>query len=819
MSASCSRCAFHCDGWSRHAGWSLVLLIGMTQLVFAQASDELPALSELDVPDVETLLGADDFDWIELKRGGVLVVEPVYPRPETLAKLETAIEDHAREKPGAIAGPEALREWRKERLALDYLEVRLIDQAGDTDPENLLHKKHVNQIIHFEDLMLKRIDERLEQGDLRSAFRLLSSLFKRDRLRVKRSTGDPDEIEQEWPGRTERHTRFLYMESVALIKQGEFQRALANLEELHRIEPKYEGIEARMADAVEALFREAVERENFRKARYFLDRLRQIYPRNSTLRRCTEELTSLSQEAVANARRRSREGDDAAAAKSIERAAEIWPATSSLRSLYQQYTQRHPILKVGVVREANDIAEAYPISSARRRRESDLLITPLFRCRSVNEGIARYDSEVLDDWEPVDLGRKVRLTLNSEYWSATLRGKLFSQVIGEEVMSSIDESAEGFRPRVAALIEGVMVSDPGHCELSLTRIPLRIESVLNEAIEAHGWEQALPGPFVRADGNEGQFRYERQTTAQGKPRIAEIVERRYASYLDVVQAFLRFEVDYVPNIHARDVLRFRQTQQFRIHEYAIPETHFLLFNPDSPFARTRQLRKALQLAIDRKQLMEEAFFDGFPTGYGRLVTSVISSRSLFYNDVLPQPEFDRLTARVFVLFEQKQREQPLPKLRLLMPEDYESREAARQIAEAWGTIGVEVEFVEPVLDDAGVAADWDLCYRTCQMVEPVFELWPLLTMKERGAVRDLELLPEWTRQKFLSLDRVADWETAQRVVRDIQQDLASDVFLIPLWEIDQFAASHGYVREVPEKLVTPYQGVANWNVERSLRIY
>src|SRR5687768_4931744 len=54
----------------------------------AQPEATLPRLEEVPLPETEALLSDTRRDWVVLQDGRVLIVEPVFPRPNTLAKID-----------------------------------------------------------------------------------------------------------------------------------------------------------------------------------------------------------------------------------------------------------------------------------------------------------------------------------------------------------------------------------------------------------------------------------------------------------------------------------------------------------------------------------------------------------------------------------------------------------------------------------------------------------------------------------------------------------------------------------------------------------
>jgi hypothetical protein len=169
-----------------------------------------------------------------------------------------------------------------------------------------------------------------------------------------------------------------------------------------------------------------------------------------------------------------------------------------------------------------------------------------------------------------------------------------------------------------------------------------------------------------------------------------------------------------------------------------------------------------------------------------------------------------------VLAAQKELGQKLPPLRLVCADEPLVRAGAARVLEAWKSVGLESELhavgpAEPALvpgDDT-----WDVAYRVCRMAEPLVELFGLLTLSDSTATGAVEHLPAWLRRDLLQLDRLTDFASAERALHRLHRSLWADVFLVPLWEIDDQLVSRKSVRNLAEAPLGTYQGVDGWRQE------
>jgi len=261
-----------------------------------EQSTEVPLLKKdqmwRNLPTKADLLTKPPFDWVVLKKDDtVLIVKPVQPRPNTLDQMaEKRKQLSAQPKPTRNAGEpqdayaERLKasviETAKTLKKLESIEVELPDTTKVSEDEDdasymLNIVRDVSEVIHFEDIALKRVDLLLDQGELEDAYDLLLMLDRR-------APG--------WLNANERLNRFLLLDAEAKLARGEIEPSFVLLEQTHaRIkaainskdpQERYAkmGIHRELCSAdlgkvIDALIEPAVQARDFRQARFHLARL------------------------------------------------------------------------------------------------------------------------------------------------------------------------------------------------------------------------------------------------------------------------------------------------------------------------------------------------------------------------------------------------------------------------------------------------------------------------------------------------------------------------------------------------------------------
>src|SRR5690606_32036067 len=151
-----------------------------------------------------------------------------------------------------------------------------------------------------------------------------------------------------WPGAAERHARFLLAEANRRARRGDLEPALATLQEIHERNPSFKGVSEAAGNVVDQIITQAVEQQNWRRARHFINRLEGMYARHSVAERWTGELNSRAERFLADAEQARAAGDHARAAASAESAASIWPQARNFRTRHRLYAERYQRLHVGV---------------------------------------------------------------------------------------------------------------------------------------------------------------------------------------------------------------------------------------------------------------------------------------------------------------------------------------------------------------------------------------------------------------------------------------------------------------------------------------
>ncbi|MCA9074789.1 MAG: hypothetical protein KDA93_07140 [Planctomycetaceae bacterium] len=786
--------------------------------------EPLPKLEEMEIPSAEVLLREPPVDWIVLKRDdAVIVVEPISPRPNTLRIKQEALDAKIKERQGIPNS--GLEAYRKELEEARLLALRLPDQEDEAD--YLIELDKIKQIIHHEDLMLRRVDILTGEENFDLAYELLNI--------VRRNTPN-------WPGALERHNALLLAEADRKIADGDYQSALARTEEIYSRTPDYSGLPEKVGVIIDNLIRQALNEQEWRRARHFHRRLETMYSSYPDVATWTNRFAQMAEQQLSEAERERSSGNHLAALDHAEQAAAIWPATRNLRARYRTYADRYQRLHVGVLDLPSASDNTNVVQLPAERRADRLTRIRFFEVDHANDGSAHYNTRFCDRWEPLNLGREAVFELRESRQPWEAQPIVTAPQIAWQLAARIDPSSPSYNERFAGYVRSVDVTSPFSLSVNFSRVPIRTEALLSiPLIEASRTdvstqveEGTSPVSVVDVEKAAGGFHVAEQTADSVVYRrtidepddlrlyhLAEIHERLYEDVDAAMQALMRGEVSMLVNAPPWHVALLREDEEllksFFVEKSAVPITHVIQFNPASEAMKNREYRRALAYGVNREQILTDTVLQSESRELGRIVNGPFSSQSYANSALVQSRPYDPLSAISLTLAARKQLGGELPPLRMAVADETIVRAAALDLVDQWARFGITVEIVDvpegPLVGVESEQVQWDLLYHTVRITEPITQLWPFLTLTGRAQVSDLDPFPDWLRQEIIELDLATDWRRALQLVSRLHLHLWGEVMIIPLWEVDEYLVYRKNVRGVPVSPVHPYEEIDRWVIE------
>lgn len=771
------------------------------------------------IPEVDELLNGKALDWIVMTNDDVYVVESVVPRPQTLEKRRLEVEKKNEER--RVAAAEDRPKIIEELADLSFLYVSLPDVDGN--PERRLPITLIKELIHHEDLMIRRAIMLLEEKQPDKAFELL--------LRLKRNWNS-------WPGYDAAFNLFLLTDGITRLEAQNPSAALTVLRELYSRDKNFTGLAERYGEAIESLVQTSVAEDDYRRATFHLNELTSRFPGHPVFQKYDAQFTAQVNQLIAEADTAAAAGDFRTATRKVEEGARIWPRTPALGVAFRKHSSRYQRLHVGVLNLPEE-GKAYFLPAPADRRMQTLTTLSLFEVNRLRDGTAYYRTRFLDEWEPYDLGRRMKFTLRKFRQPADMHDVIGSPDIVTQLLRRMSPEHPDYDERLASYIGNITVHSPLEFTLEFRRVPPRIEPLLagiqftgqlQEVADEGTVDSTLIGPltnaggFVKVDALANRYAVARSLPEPvGLPayHVAEVVERRYDNSEQAMQGLLRGEVAMLTDVPSWEIRRIQEDetflQSYEVRQLTMPLTQVLQFNPQTRVLRTRELRRGLAYSINRERLLKEVILKDDAMQHGRIVTGPFFSNSTS-RDLLIEPRRYDVTSGIAMVVAAKKiltaskaiENEQLPRLRFVVEPGAIQEEVARDMARIWNKIGVPVDVVLGTEPNSG---NWDIMFRSLQMQEPLVEIWPFLTVSNRAQLSDLDDYPDWLKQEIVDLDRTSDQTRAVDRMHELHRHLWDDAALVPLWELDQFQVARKSIAGVPAKPLHLYDNLDHWSVD------
>ena len=182
-------------------------------------------------------------------------------------------------------------------------------------------------------------------------------------------------------------------------------------------------------------------------------------------------------------------------------------------------------------------------------------------------------------------------------------------------------ASPGFNARWADLLELVDAVDETHVEVTLARTSMKpavwlLGPVGPAHANADGWVSSSgqgrrpvgDGPYAWESTTEAATLLHSVATAGPgtSPKIKRIREVRFPNPASAIEGLIRGDVamlEHVPPDRLVDLQK--EPDRIKVGRYETPSVHRIALDGRTPALRNRNLRRALSLAINRRELLEE----------------------------------------------------------------------------------------------------------------------------------------------------------------------------------------------------------------------
>ncbi len=719
----------------------------------------------------------------------VVVLKERPPREEEILPL-----DASQRKALAAGDPNAL------------LRVRL---RSDPHSEYFLVHRDIVEIRFFENRVLQEAAALAKSGRFDDAFEVFTFLRQRYPTLI---------------GLAEAEQESVVLEAQQELARKRWESALALSWRLNELKPRHPRLVEILPPAIEGAVTERLLRNNPTAARRAVEQLATFFPGNPVTVRLQKQLIETAASQLEQARQCAAEQDWGRAQTLLHTALALAPDSQPAQTLLAEAVAKYPRVIVGVGSSAASAGSA--ASRGRRspfgddwseRRIAGLLTPPALELAATVDGAsleyrsgwARWTTNPRDD-----ALHELQVPAGSAYRTAAA------------LLAAGDPSSATFRPAWLERQVRIAVRDDDHIDLEFAQRHPRTEAlaaaVLEDAVAAGIIAEPTHSNYApRSDASTdaGHSRFVRASA--GKPEAVatatqpvEIAERRFADE-DAAVAALRFgEVDVVDRIAPWHLAGLRETRDVRLVRYVPLSVHCLCIRSDHPLPAKQEFRRALLYALDREAILRNHLHIADAADGSRAARGVFSSgRSPedplgYANDPAITPRaYDPQAA--FILARLAMPPDAAAALRsrpliLAHPPTAVAARACEQIRLQWSRIGVAVE-LRTLTPGAQPDEEADFIYTVVTAPEPLIDAERLF-----GAGG---IIPTAERTLAGPLRRLADAATfaeARSALFDIQRVVHEQTLVLPLWQLNEYAARRTRVTMSATPPLTLYQFVAQW---------
>ena len=345
------------------------------------------------------------------------------------------------------------------------------------------------------------------------------------------------------------------------------------------------------------------------------------------------------------------------------------------------------------------------------------------------------------------------------------------------------------------------------------------------------------GPYriskIKRDESGIPVFYELKSFSQytlGKPNISSIIVRFYPNENQLVDAYINKEISSFNSVTSKNLALVElNTKSLRIERVSLPRIFAVFFNQNqAPVLSNKEVREALNITLDRKQLIKEVLNNNGTPISGPIPPGIIKPLSVPFlaeSDIAPKSKAIKLLEKNkwkinedTGIFERKTKEGVETLAFSLATSDVPELKAAAQIiAQEWNSIGADVDLKIFETGDLNQNVIRPRKYDALFFGEIVgreldlFAFWHSSQRNDPGL--NIALYANITADKLLEDARtIADYSQRLTKYAEFEQEIARDIPAI-------FVYSPDFIYIVPENINGLELGSVTTPSERFLNIY
>ena len=305
-----------------------------------------------------------------------------------------------------------------------------------------------------------------------------------------------------------------------------------------------------------------------------------------------------------------------------------------------------------------------------------------------------------------------------------------------------------------------------------------------------------------AAGEEARFEVKEGSLPMGSKQPREVIERHFVDSAFALRALRRGEISAIDRVSPWELKRLAANSQIVLVPYGVPSLHLLVPNPNRPLTANRKFRRAVLLASDRAAILQRGLLDGQKIEGCEVLSGPFPRGDSSDKDVAARPYDPGLAA---VLFQLAADEAGVAEPAIVLahwPEPV-ARVACQSLARQLEFAGLKTQLREVPAGQPS-PADVDLIYATVVCRNPAEDAWQLLGPDGLAGACSPALLAELRQLEG------ADKPAAAGHLQAIHRLAASELPLIPLWQLVEHAAVRSTLAGVGQRPASLYENVGQW---------
>jgi tetratricopeptide (TPR) repeat protein len=628
------------------------------------------------------------------------------------------------------------------------------------------------------------------------------------------------------PGLSSLRQEFLIESAADLLKQKRLPHALAVLEELQKTFPNYqrERVRGLITTVSNDLVQSYFDRKDLATAKSMIARLDKDYKRDPlpVVEKWKDKFLALATEYRDSAVQLRDQKDYLGARREAKRMLEIEPDIEGGKELLRDLLKEYPIARVAVFQQAQE-PDTAALANWPAFRSGQLIARPLFEFRGTGAEGGQYRFS-LGSFQQSDDQFEIDMSIQN----AGAGGVPNSLILSQSMLRRATIGKPDYSPGWASILDSVSVSGPERLKLRFRRPHVLPQAFLQWPIERVSSEVGPPGVSYRLKGDEGRVR--RFEWASANPAMEfqplEIQEILYQDPTEAINDFLRGDIEIIDRLFPADARRLRGASVARsvtVENYALPTVHMLVPRRSNPYLDDREFRRALLYAINREAILKGEILGGGEAAQSQVISGPFPRGAIdtdpiayAYNTSVDNLAYDPRLAKVLMLItnnklrmvaEKKgEKQPPMPRLILGVPNYEAARVAGQAIVEQWKLIDVPAELM--VLDRVpGPKEDSpvDILYLTASVWEPATDAERLF-----GIGAPAETNNQFIVQTLAQLSSARNWIQVRQGCQDLHALVAAHLPILPLWQVGESFAYRSDLVGISQKPLGLYQDIQKW---------